>query len=163
MLWPQNFKKYDLLCWEEGDLFFGGLVVCSKGELGWERRRRNRGGEGPHSWHILTFTDGFTDRIIPFVIPSAILTINRARHCTEIPVWISRWFRWHFNRWIGHVNVRSCRFESLGDSVGKITCKNLHVSKPPFFFNSEYSICHSVGKYRPNVSVDISRRYLFRR
>jgi hypothetical protein len=102
--------------------------------LGWERRRRNRGGEGPHSWHILTFTDGFTDRIIPFVIPSAILTINRARHCTEIPVWISRWFRWHFNRWIGHVNVRSCRFESLGDSVGKITCKNLHVSKPPFFF-----------------------------
>jgi hypothetical protein len=24
MLWPQNFKKYNLLCWYEEDFFFGG-------------------------------------------------------------------------------------------------------------------------------------------
>jgi len=29
--------------------------------LGLGRRRRNRGGEGRWSGHILTFTDGFTD------------------------------------------------------------------------------------------------------
>ena len=39
----------------------GGLVVCKWGELGLGRRRRNRGGEGWWSGHILTFTDGFTD------------------------------------------------------------------------------------------------------
>jgi len=82
----------------------------------------------------LTFADGFTDRIIPSVIPLAGLTVNRARHRTEL------------------------RFESLGDSVGifigesvtspygadvlnpsvmpsvKNTRNNLHVSEPPFFF-----------------------------
>jgi len=40
----------------------GGLVVCRWGELGLGRRRRNRGGEGRQSCHILTFSDGFTDR-----------------------------------------------------------------------------------------------------
>ena len=39
----------------------GGLVVCRWGELGLGRRRRNRGGEGQQNWHILTFSDGFTD------------------------------------------------------------------------------------------------------
>jgi len=39
----------------------GGLVVCRWGELGLGRRRRNRGGEGRQSYHILTFSDGFTD------------------------------------------------------------------------------------------------------
>jgi hypothetical protein len=39
----------------------GGLVVCKWGELGLGRRRRNRGGEGRQSCHILTFSDGFTD------------------------------------------------------------------------------------------------------
>jgi hypothetical protein len=39
----------------------GGLVVCRWGELGLGRRRRNRGGEGRQSGHILTFPDGFTD------------------------------------------------------------------------------------------------------
>jgi hypothetical protein len=61
MLWLQNFKKYNLLCWYEGDFCLGGLVVCRWEELGLERRRRNRGGEGRQSWHILTFFDGFTD------------------------------------------------------------------------------------------------------
>jgi hypothetical protein len=133
MLWPQNFKKYDLLCWEEEDFFFG-LVDCSRGELGWGRRRRNRRGEGRQIGHILTFTNRLTDRIIPSVSPSAILTVNRARHCTELLVWIPRWFRRHFKWWIGHVTVRSCRFESLGDSISKITRKNLHNSEQPFLF-----------------------------
>jgi hypothetical protein len=31
------------------------------GELGLGRRRRNRGGVGRQSCHILTFSDGFTD------------------------------------------------------------------------------------------------------
>jgi len=66
--------------------FWGGLVVCSRGELGWGRRRRNRGGEGRQSGHILTFADGLTDKIIPSVSSSAILMINRARHYMEISV-----------------------------------------------------------------------------
>jgi len=39
----------------------GGLVVCRWGELGLGRRRRNRGGVGRQSCHILTLSDGFTD------------------------------------------------------------------------------------------------------
>ena len=120
---------------EKREIFVGGgVVVCSKGELEWGRKRRNRGGEGWQSGYILTFADRFTNRIIPSVILSAIPMVNRACHCTEISDWIPRWFHRHFKWWISHVNVRSCRFESLGDSVGKITRKNLHVSEPLFFF-----------------------------
>ena len=32
-----------------------------------------------------------------------------------------------------HFHVWVTRFESVGDSVGKITHQNLHVSDPPFF------------------------------
>jgi len=52
-------------CAEMREIFVwggGGLVVCRWGELGLGRRRRNRGGEGRHIGHILTFTNGFTDR-----------------------------------------------------------------------------------------------------
>jgi len=74
-------------CAEKREIFFlGGLVVCNRGELGWGRRRRNRGGEGRQSGHILTFTNGFTNIIIPSVSLSAILKVNRARHYTEISV-----------------------------------------------------------------------------
>jgi len=38
-----------------------GLVVYRWRELGIGRIRRNRGGEGRQSGHILTFPDGFTD------------------------------------------------------------------------------------------------------
>ena len=128
MLWPQNFKKYNLLCWDKGDFCLegGGLVVCRWEELGLGRRRRNRGEEGRERGYILTFADRFTNRIIPSVILSAIPMVNRACHCTEISDWIPRWFHRHFKWWISHVNVRSCRFESLGDSVGKN-----HPQKPP--------------------------------
>jgi len=79
-------------CAEKREFFFEGvgLVVCSMGELGWGKRRRNRGGEGRQSGHLLTFADGLTDGCIPSVIPSAILTVNRPRHYTEIPVSIPR-------------------------------------------------------------------------
>jgi hypothetical protein len=142
-----------------GRFFFwvGGLVVCSRGELGWGRRRRNGGGEGQKSDHILSFADGITDGLLLSVIPSAILTVNRSRHCTEIPIWIPRWFRRQFWRWIGHVTVRSCRFESLGDSVGKITRKNFHVIEPPFFY-SKYPVYNFVGIYRRNYKWKICRR-----
>jgi hypothetical protein len=53
--------------------------------LGWGKRI-NRGGEGRQSGDILTFADGITDGLILSVILSAILTVNRSRHCTEIPV-----------------------------------------------------------------------------
>ena len=155
MLWPENFKKYDLLCWKEGEFFFFlGLVVWSWRELGrW--RRWNMGVENRQSGHILTFVDEFTDRVILFVSPLAILIVNR------------------------HVTVRSYRFESLSDSVdisnGELVTSPYEAAvlnflmissvKSPaktstsanclFVFNSEYSVHHSVGNYQPNVLVGI--------
>jgi len=119
----------------KGRFFFlgGGLVVCSKRELGWGRRRRNNEGKGRQIGHILTFADGITDGLLLSVIPPTILMVNRSHHCMEIPVWIPRWFHRQFRQWIGHVTVRICRFESLCESVGKITRKNFHANTPPFF------------------------------
>jgi len=54
----------------------GGCLQFRRGELGWGRRRRNRGGEGRQSGDILTFTNGITDKILPSVIPSVMLTVN---------------------------------------------------------------------------------------
>jgi len=65
-----------------------GLVVYRWRELGLERRRRNRGGEGRWSGHILTFIDGFTDGI-----------------CR----WNRRWF-WRNNQ---HVTARKYKRRSL--------------------------------------------------
>jgi len=66
--------------------FLGGCCLqFGRGELGWERRRRNRE-EGRQSGNILTFTDGIIDGLILLVIPLAILTVNRSCHCTEIPI-----------------------------------------------------------------------------
>jgi len=39
----------------------GGWLKFGRGELGWGRRRRNRGGESRQSVDILAFTDGITD------------------------------------------------------------------------------------------------------
>jgi len=115
----RRLQEIWLVVLRRGRFFLGGLVVCSWGELRWGRRRRNRGGEGRQRGDILTFADGFTDGPITSVIPLACLTVNRARHRTELPFWIPRWFRRHFHQWIDHVTVRSWHFESLGDSVGK--------------------------------------------
>jgi hypothetical protein len=117
--------------------------------LRWGRRRRNRGGEGRQRGDILTFADGFTDGIIPSVIPSASLKINRARHRTELPFWIPRWFRRHCKRWIGHVTVRSCRFESLGDSVGKN-----HSQKPPRKRTTLFFKILNIPSAIPSVTTD---------
>jgi hypothetical protein len=64
----------------------GGWLQFGKGELGWGRRRRNRGGESRQSVYILAFTDGITDDHVLLVYPSVIMTVNGPRHCTEIPV-----------------------------------------------------------------------------
>jgi len=75
-----------MICAEKREIFFWGAscLQFGRGELGWGRRRRNRGGKGRHSGYILTFADGITDGLIMLMIPSAILTVNRSRHCTEI-------------------------------------------------------------------------------
>jgi len=136
MLWPQNFKKYNLLCWYEEDFFFwgGGLVVCRWGELGLGRRRRNRGREGQQSWHVHIY-------IYIYIYINSFRRFHRRT--------LRRWF-WRTHK---HVIVRICHFKSLGESVGnlngepvtslyglsfwvrwkKITSQNLHVSDPPFF------------------------------
>jgi hypothetical protein len=78
--------------------------------LGWGRRRRNKGGEGRQSGDTLIFAKGITDKLLLSVISSALLTVNWSRYYTKIQVWIPQ------------------------DSVGKIACKNFHVSEPLFFF-----------------------------
>jgi hypothetical protein len=52
---------------------------------------------------------------------------------------VRRWLRRQFLRWIGHVIVRRSRFESLDDSIDKITCKKLHVNDPSLFLNLNIS------------------------
>ena len=96
MLWPQNFKKYNLLCWYEGDFCLGGggLVVCRWGELGLGRRRRNRRGEA--RWTYINFYRRF--------------------HQWNIHLWNRRWFWWNNQ----HVTARICHFKSVGDFVGNI-------------------------------------------
>jgi hypothetical protein len=97
MLWPQNFKKYNLLCWYERDFCLGGRGgwLFADGES-WElgRRRKNRGGEG--RWTYIYFYRRF--------------------HRQNIRRWNRRWF-WRNNQ---HVTTRICHFKSVGDSVGNI-------------------------------------------
>jgi hypothetical protein len=59
----------------------GGLVVCRWGELRLGKRRRNRGREGRWSGHILTFTDGFTDR---YSVDDSDGTIDMSPHGSAI-------------------------------------------------------------------------------
>jgi len=54
----------------------GGCLQFGRVELGWGRRRRNRGGEGQKSGDIFTFADGITDGLLLSTIPSASLTVN---------------------------------------------------------------------------------------
>ena len=77
-----------MTCAEKREIFFrgAGCLQFGRGEMGWGRRRRNRGGEGRQSGDILTFNDEITDGLIPSVTLSAILMVNRSRHYTEIPV-----------------------------------------------------------------------------
>ena len=164
MLWPQNFKKYNLLCWDEGD-FCLGAGCLQMGELGLGRRRRNRGGEGRQAGNYIKFFRRFHQ----WNNPSAILTAKSIRHRTDLPYLIPRWFRWHFKRWTGHVTVWIWHFNSVDDFVRmfngepvtslygaavlnpsvilseKITPPKPPRQRPAFFFNSELSVCNSMG------------------
>ena len=64
----------------------GGCLQFGRGELGWGRKRRNRGGESLKSVDILVFTNGITDRHVMSVYPSIILTVNEPRHYMKIPI-----------------------------------------------------------------------------
>jgi hypothetical protein len=100
--------------------------------LGLGRRRRNRGGEGRQSWHILTFSDGFTDEILS-VMPSVIRMEKLTRHRTDLPFQIPWWFRRQCKRRTSHVTVRAV----VLNPSEKITRQNLHISDPSFFLNSK--------------------------
>ena len=64
----------------------GGYLQFGRGELGWGRRTRNKGGDSWQSGDILTFTDGIIDGLILSVILSVILMVNWSRHYMEILV-----------------------------------------------------------------------------
>jgi len=83
-----------MTCVEKKEIFLGGdCLQFGRGELGWGRRRRIRGGEGRQNGDILTLTDGITNGLLLSVIPSVILTVN-----WYVTIWRSRFiprsFRW---------------------------------------------------------------------
>jgi len=106
-----------MTCVEKREIFFGeaGCLQFGRGELGWGRKRGNKRGE--------------VGRVV-------IYSLLPKESLTEL---VRRWLRRQFLRWIGHVIVRRSRFESLGDSVDKITCKKLHVNDPSLFLNLNIS------------------------
>jgi len=120
--------------------YFRGVVVCSWGVggslfrcKGGGRRRRNRGGEGRWSDHILTLL-------------------------MESPIkYFHLWIHQQFYRWSGHITVRTSWFESLCNSVSKIAQKNFHIIALLCFFYSLNSVSDSLGIYQWNVSVGIYR------
>jgi hypothetical protein len=70
----------EIFVWGEGE-----LVVCRWGELRLGRRRRNKGGEGRWSGHILTFTDGFPNGIfICETVANSDGTIDTSPHGSAI-------------------------------------------------------------------------------
>ena len=75
-----------MLIKKRGRVGMGGWLQFGRGELGWGRRRRNRGGESWQSVDILAFTDGITDETFPSVYPSVSPSVTVSRHCMEIPV-----------------------------------------------------------------------------
>jgi hypothetical protein len=127
MLWREDFKKYDLLCWEEGDFFFGGGVAClqlRRVEMGKKKEKYRRRGSVERGYI------NFCRRLHQ----SAHLTVNRACHRTRLPFWTPS------------DSVGICIGESITSPYGadvlnplvipsvKNTRNNLHVSEPPFFY-----------------------------
>ena len=49
MLWQEDFKIYDLLCWEEGDFFLGGGWLFAVGES-WDEEEEGKIGEDRVEW-----------------------------------------------------------------------------------------------------------------
>jgi hypothetical protein len=64
----------------------GGWLQFGRGEVGWGRRRRNRGRECRQNGYILAFTDGITDGHVLLVYQSVIPPVNVPRHFMEILV-----------------------------------------------------------------------------
>ena len=71
---------------KRGRVGMGSWLQFGRGELGWGRRRRNRGRESRQSGYILSFTYRITDGNVPSVYPSVSPPVIVPRHCTEIPV-----------------------------------------------------------------------------
>ena len=61
---------------KRGRVRMGGWLQFGKGELGWGRRRRNRGKESRQSGYILTFTDGITDGHVPSDSMSSVIVTD---------------------------------------------------------------------------------------
>jgi len=77
----------------------------------------------------LTFTDGITDGHFSSVIPP----MNVPRHFTDIPIWISRSFRWYKRLKKIHIITllqhSKKTIESVGDTVG-IYCRYIPTVSP---------------------------------
>jgi hypothetical protein len=60
---------------------------------------------------------------------------------------------------MGHITVRISWFESLGNSIGKIACKNIHIIELVFFLKILYipSVILSVYTGGMMLSVYIDR------
>jgi len=67
----------------KGRVGMGGWLQFGRGEVGWGRRRRNRGRECRQSGYILTFTDGIIDRHVPSVYSSVLPPVT---DWMEIPI-----------------------------------------------------------------------------
>ena len=85
----------------------GGAGCLQLGRVEMRKKKEKYGRIGSSERGYINFYRRLHRRTIPSVISSATLTANRARHRTELPFWIPRWFCRHFHRWIGHVTVRS--------------------------------------------------------
>ena len=127
---------------EKREIFFRGGGCLQQARVGMGKKKEKQRRRGSVEWSYInfcrqTYSVGNSDGkqvtslhrdsgLNPSVSSSAIRMENRSRHRT------------------------SCHFESLGDSVGKITCKNCHVSEPPLFFNL------NISSVIPSINTDQS-------
>jgi hypothetical protein len=101
-----------MTCVKKRGFFFWGVVVCSLGGESWDRKKEVDIGE---------------ERVGRVVIYSLLLM--------ESPTdFLCRWFRRQFRWWIGHITAWRSWFESLGDSVGKLSTKTSTSANRLFFF-----------------------------
>jgi len=78
----KSIKNLSACVEKRGRVGMGVWLQFGRGELGWGRRRRNRGREYRQSGYILATIDGITDRTFPSVYSS----VSLPRHCMEILV-----------------------------------------------------------------------------
>ena len=63
----------------------GDWLQFGRGEVGWGRKRRNRGRECWQSGYIMAFTDGIINETFLSVCQSVIPPVKVPHHCTDIP------------------------------------------------------------------------------